>query len=127
MGKDRRHQPERAPMEGGLPIPGPEVLIGPGNLHPECFSRMHRPVGVAEHLPGQGNGACLHHHQAGAPDCATPEMDQVPVAGKAVTTGILAHGGDEYPVAEGDITKCEMCEKFAHDTLRVPYDLTVGV
>jgi hypothetical protein len=52
------------------------------------------------------------HHQPRAADRAAPQMDQVPIVGKAVLAGILAHGRDGDAVAQGDVAKGDWRKKM---------------
>ena len=56
------------------------------------------------------NRRCLGEYQPGAPDGAATQMNQVPIAGKAVFARILAHGGDEHTVADFQATDCQRRE-----------------
>ena len=61
------------------------------------------------------DGGGLKHNEAGTTLCASAEVDHVPVVGKTVLRGVLAHGRDADAVGEGDRTKLKGRKKrMAH-------------
>ena len=56
----------------------------------------------------------LGEHQAGAADRPRTEMHQVPFVGKSVLARVLAHGRDDDPVGEGQVTKRDGIEEMGH-------------
>ncbi len=67
-------------------------------------------IGWTDAAFGQDGGG-FGEDGAGATDGAGTEMDQMPIIGKAVFTGILAHGGDGNSITEGNITDLEGVEQ----------------
>jgi len=53
------------------------------------------------------DGGGFGHYGACSADGAAAEMDQVPVVGVAVDGTVLAHGGDDDAVGEGDAALLE--------------------
>ena len=52
--------------------------------------------------------------QARTADCAATEVHEVPVVGKAVLTGVLAHRRDGDSILERDVAKSERVKKMWH-------------
>jgi hypothetical protein len=57
----------------------------------------------------------LENHQPGAAQRELSEVDQVPVAGRAVVGRVLAHRRDDDPVDEAKPTEVEGREELAHE------------
>jgi len=85
------------PSEGSL------VLIG---IEPEIL-RRDPPLGR--------DGGRLEDHQSGARERQLADVDHVPVAGRAVLRGVLAHGRYDDPVLQAQLADGELFEQTAHD------------
>jgi hypothetical protein len=67
-------------------------------------------VGGTDAAFGQ-RGIGFGEDRAGSAQGAGAEMDEMPVIGKAVLAGILAHGGDSDSIAEGNIADLKRVEQ----------------
>ena len=56
-------------------------------------------------------GTCFHYHQSYATRGAAAQVNQMPVRGEAILTGVLAHRGDGNPIAHGDVAQGQRGEK----------------
>jgi hypothetical protein len=50
----------------------------------------------------RGNSGCFDNDQACSAHCTAAQVDQVPVRGKAILAGVLAHGRNRDAIGEGD-------------------------
>ncbi|MCY1459285.1 hypothetical protein D9M71_767500 [compost metagenome] len=51
------------------------------------------------------DGRRFAENQAGPPDGAAAQMNEVPVIGQAIDTGVLAHGRNSDSVGQGQLTQ----------------------
>ena len=59
-----------------------------------------------------GSHRCgFREHQSGAADGTRPEIDEMPVVGKPVVAGVLAHRRDDDAVGQGDAAADERVEE----------------
>ena len=102
-----------------------ELNAAPDSLTVDEFDDAREAVNVlvlvdSEVVGGDaafGNdGGGLKHDEAGAPLRASAEVNHVPVVGKAVLRGVLAHGRDADAVGEGDRTELKgRKQRMAHE------------
>jgi hypothetical protein len=60
------------------------------------------------------HGGSFHDHQPGATGRAASQVDQMPVVGKTILTGVLAHGRHRDAVAEGHFANGKRGQKSGH-------------
>jgi hypothetical protein len=60
------------------------------------------------------NGRCFGKHQSSPADCAAAQMDQMPVVGVSVLTGVLAHRRNEHTVVKLEISNREWIKQVGH-------------
>src|SRR6478672_2354458 len=58
------------------------------------------------------NGRRFRQHQSRPADCATSEMDKVPIVGVTIDARILAHRRDKHAVAELEVANGERIKKM---------------
>src|ERR1700730_8350248 len=63
------------------------------------------------------NGRCLGQHQTSAAHGAATEMDEVPVVGVSIATGVLAHRRDKHTSRKLKISNREWIKKVSHRCL----------
>jgi hypothetical protein len=73
-------------------------------------------IGIGNAALG-GNAGGFEDHQAKAANGKAPEMDQMPVIGEAVLRRILAHGGDDRAVAQGQAAQGGRGKQLGHEIL----------
>src|SRR6266446_4901891 len=61
------------------------------------------------------NGRCFRQHESRPADCATSEMDKVPIVGVTIDARILAHRRDKHTVAELEVANGERIKKMWHE------------
>ena len=61
------------------------------------------------------NGRRFRQHESRPADCATSEMDKVPVVGVTIDARILAHRRDKHTVTELEVTNTERIKKMWHE------------
>src|SRR5882762_5145978 len=61
------------------------------------------------------NGCCFRQHEPRPADCATSEMDKVPIVGVTIDARILAHRRDKHTVAELEVANGERIKKMWHE------------
>src|ERR1700726_3471250 len=79
------------------------------------------------------NGRCLGQHQPGSAHGAAAQMDEMPVVGVAIMTGVLAHGRDKHTICKLEVSNGERIKKVSHrfllskSRLRVNYLFKLGL
>src|ERR1700756_3599035 len=63
----------------------------------------------------QKNGRCFRQHESRPADCATSEMDKVPIVGVTIDARILTHRRDKHTVAELEVANGERIKKMWHE------------
>jgi hypothetical protein len=61
------------------------------------------------------NGRCFCQHESRPADCATSEMDKVPIVGITIDARILAHRRDKHTIAELEVANGERIKKMWHE------------
>ena len=61
------------------------------------------------------NGCCFRQHEPRPTDCATSEMDKMPIVGVTIDARILAHRRDKHTVAQVKVTNGERIKKMWHE------------
>src|ERR1043166_6694087 len=61
------------------------------------------------------NGRCFGQHESCPADCATSEMDKMPIVGVTIDARILAHRRDKHTVAELEVTNTERTKTMWHE------------
>src|SRR5262245_3043745 len=61
------------------------------------------------------HGRCFREHESCPANCATPEMDKVPIVGVTMDARILTHRRDKHTVAELKIANGERIKKMWHE------------
>src|SRR6516165_577741 len=61
------------------------------------------------------HGRCFREHESRPANCATPEMDKVPIVGVTIDARILAHRRDKHTVVELKIANGERIKKMWHE------------
>jgi hypothetical protein len=62
---------------------------------------------------------CLSKHQSSAAHGPATQMDEMPVIGVPIAAGVLAHGRDEYPIGELEISNRERIKQVSHKSYSV--------
>jgi hypothetical protein len=61
-----------------------------------------------------GDSRSFCNHGSGAPNCAAPKVNKVPVRGETIYAGILAHWGNHNAVRQFHAAKFERFKKVGH-------------
>src|SRR6516165_7961665 len=61
------------------------------------------------------NRRCFRQHEPRPTDCATSEMDKVPIVGVTIDARILAHRRDKHTVAELKVANAERIKEMWHE------------